>query len=109
MQRLSDDGSAVTQPMHGFDAEGEVRNLIESGTGEFDDVALRERCQPTVVDVNKVRRRLRQLVSVESGVKALDARPNGRVGGGFAGEVSGIEFGEGGVDVVEGETEDRLN
>ena len=30
-----------------------------------------------------------------------------RVGGRFAGEVSGVEFGEGGVDVVEVERDER--
>ncbi len=38
---------------------------------------------------------------VESGTGARNDRPCACVGGGSAGEVSGIEFFEGGVDVVE--------
>ncbi len=38
---------------------------------------------------------------VERGVGLRDDRPGVRVGGGFAGEVAGVEFFEGGVDVVE--------
>ena len=38
---------------------------------------------------------------VERGVGLRDDRPGVRVGGRFAGEVSGVELLEGGVDVVE--------
>ena len=41
------------------------------------------------------------------GVGPRDDRPCVRVGGGFAGEVSGVEFREGGVDVVEVEHDER--
>ncbi len=49
----------------------------------------------------------RQFASVERGVGTRDHRPRVRVGGRFAGEVSGIEFREGGVDVVDVEHDDR--
>ena len=42
-----------------------------------------------------------QLAPVQRGVGLRDDRPRVRVSGRFAGEVSGIEFLEGGVDVVE--------
>ena len=38
---------------------------------------------------------------VELGIGARNDRPRVRVRGRFAGEVPGVEFGEGGVDVVE--------
>ena len=44
---------------------------------------------------------------VERGVRPRDDRPRVRVGGRFAGEVPGVEFLEGGVDVVEVEHDDR--
>ena len=45
-----------------------------------------------------------QLVPVERGVGSRDDRPRVRVGGRFAGEVSGIELGDGGVEVVRART-----
>ena len=55
----------------------------------------------SVVDVDPIWRRRGQFVSVERGVGARDHRPRVRVGGRFAGEVSGVEFGDGGVEVLE--------
>ena len=72
-----------------------------------DQVAGRERYPSPVVDVDPVRRRRGQLVPVERGVGLGDDRPCVRVGGRFAGEVAGVEFGEGGVDVVEVEHDAR--
>ena len=46
-------------------------------------------------------------MTVERGVGLRDDRPRVRVGGRFAGEVSGIELLEGGVDVVEVEHDER--
>ena len=43
-------------------------------------------------------------MTVERGVVPRDDRPRVRVGGRFAGEVSGVEFGEGSVEVVERRT-----
>ena len=48
-----------------------------------------------------------EFVPVELGIGTRDDRPGVRVGGRFAGEVPGVEFGEGGVDVVEVEHDDR--
>ena len=44
---------------------------------------------------------------VERGVAAVMSRPRVRVGGRLAGEVAGVEFLEGGVDVVEVERDGR--
>ena len=46
-------------------------------------------------------------MSVERGVSPRNDRPGVRVGGSFAGEVSGVELLEGGVDVVEIERDER--
>ena len=53
-----------------------------------------------MVDVYPVRRRRGKFVAAEGGVVLRDDRPGLRVGGRFAGEISGVEFLEGGVDVV---------
>ena len=47
------------------------------------------------------------LVSVDRRVAARDHRPCARVSGRFAGEVSGVELRDGGVEVVEVEYDDR--
>ena len=65
-----------------------------------------ERYTRPVVDDDPVRR-AREFVPVERGVCPCDNRPCVRVGGRFAGEVPGIEFCEGGVDVVGVERDDR--
>jgi hypothetical protein len=66
-----------------------------------------EHCLPSVVDVDQVRRRCGEFVSVERGVGARDNRPGVRVDGRFAGEVAGVELGDGGVDVIGVENDDR--
>ena len=56
-----------------------------------------------------VRRRRGEFVPVERGVNSDDDRPGVRVGGRFAGEVAGIEFRDGGVEVVEVERDERCD
>ena len=58
-----------------------------------------------MVDGDVVRRG--EFVPVERGVIPRDNRPRVRVGGRFAGEVPGVEFREGGVEVVEVECDVR--
>ena len=53
-----------------------------------------------MVDVNRIWCRSGKFVPVERGVGPHDDRPCVRVGGRFAGEVSGVEFFEGGVEVI---------
>ena len=55
----------------------------------------------------QVWRRRWQFVPVERGVGLRDDRPRVRVGGRFAGEVPRVELGDGGVEVVEVERDDR--
>ena len=56
---------------------------------------------PPMVDVHPIRCRRGKLVPFDRGEGPRDDRPCARVRGRFAGEVTGVEFGEGGVDVVE--------
>ena len=70
-------------------------------------VAGRERSPAPVVDVHPVRRRRGEFVPVERGVGPADDRPRVRVRRRFAGEVSGVELLDGGVDVVEVEHDER--
>ena len=93
--------------MHSLDVDFDVLAEFQPGAEVCDQVTGRERCLPSVVDVDAVRRGRRQLVPVECGVAAGDDRPCVRVGGGFAGEVAGVEFRDGGVEVVEVERDDR--
>ena len=60
-----------------------------------------------MIGENRIRRRRRRFAPVEPGVDPCNHRPRVRVGGRFAGEVSGIELREGGVDVVDVEHDDR--
>ena len=65
------------------------------------------RYESAVVDGDPVRRGY--FVSVECVVKPRDNRPRVRVSGRFAGEVTGIEFLDGGVDVVGVERYERCD
>jgi hypothetical protein len=53
-----------------------------------------------MVDVDKVCSRREDFASIQRGTRLHYDRPRVRVGGGFAGEVAGVELLEGGVDVV---------
>ncbi len=57
-----------------------------------------------MVDGDVVRRG--EFVPVEGGAFPCDGRPRLRVSGGFAGEVTSVEFGEGVVEIVEVERHD---
>ena len=60
-----------------------------------------------MVDVHKVCSRREDFASVERGTRPHHDRPRVRIGGRFTGKVSGVELGEGGVDVVEVEGDAR--
>ena len=53
-----------------------------------------------MVDIDPVRCRRGEFAPIELGVDSRDDRPRLCVGGRFAGEEAGVEFLEGGVDVV---------
>ena len=62
---------------------------------------------PPVVDIDHIGRQEGQLVSVDCDVTPHNGRPHGRVRCRFAGEVSGIKLGDGGVEVVGVESDNR--
>ena len=107
MCRISDDCSAFGQPVHGLDIDLAVLVPIRHGVDICDQVADPHRKLTSAVDVDTVRRGQRHLVSVDRRVAARDHRPGARVSGRFAGEVSGVKFGEGAVEVAEVENDDR--
>ncbi len=94
--------------MHSLDVDAEVRSEIPDGADGFGaDRSDANVVARPVVDGDPVRRRRGEFVSVERGVGLRDDRPRVRVGCRFAGEVPGVEFLEGGVDVVEVEHDGR--
>ena len=60
-----------------------------------------KRCPATVVDAHPIWRSREELAPVETGITSCDDGPRARVGGRFAGDVAGVELGNGGVEVVE--------
>src|ERR1700727_3938238 len=105
MALMGDDRSKIVEPMHRLDVDAEVWREVPNGADGRGHVAGLERCTLPVIDGDPVRRR--NFVPVERGVATSDNRPCVRVGGRFACEVSGIELGEGGVDVVNVEPDAR--
>src|ERR1700733_6056468 len=81
----------------------EVEGLVEvpSGTDVFDAFAGRKRCPPAVVEAHGIRCRRGDFAPIVCNEYTGDYRPGARMGGRFAGEVAGIELGDGGVEVVE--------
>ena len=86
--------------MHGFNAVAVVSFEVPRGTDKRGQFTWCEGGHPSVVDVDPVRLRRRQLATVQRGVGSRDNRPGLCVRGGFAGAVARIEFLEGGVEVV---------
>src|ERR1700719_787492 len=87
----------------------EVEGLVEvpSGTDVFDAFAGRKRCPPAVVEAHRIRCRRGDFAPIVCNEYTGDYRPGVRVGGGLAGERAGVEFGDGGGEVVDVECDDR--
>ena len=107
MSHLGEDRAEVVQPMHGLDVDVEVCVEVPPGTDVCDHLRRARtlppgggRCSPQSGVVGC------DFVPVVRGVSTGDDRPCARVGGRFAGEVPGIEFRDGGVEVVEVEHDD---
>ena len=98
---MSDDGPVVGEAMHRRDVDRGVRCVFPCGLDKPDHVAGRESCCATVVYVHPVGCRRGDLASVEAGVGAHDCCPGLRIRGGLTCEVAGVEFGEGGIEVIE--------
>src|SRR5271156_66171 len=100
MRLNGDDRSDLAEPMHRPDVDlVGVRRVFPCRLDVRDHVAGGETCSATVVNVHPLWRRRAELTPVERGIRTGDGRPRLRVGGGFAGEVSGIELCDGGVEV----------
>ena len=104
---MGDDRSEVAQPMHSLDVDRCPAPSSSDARTYAIHVTGRERCAPTVVDTDPVGRRREEFVPVDCGVRLHDGRPGAPVGGRFAGDIAGVELGEGGVEVVEVERDVR--
>src|SRR5947209_680953 len=92
--------------MHRLDEAAQVLREVPGGE-QCRKVTGRE-CWPTpVVDGDPIWRRRRNLASVEGGDGLRDRRPCMRVWCRFAGEIAGVEFGDGGIYIVRFEHDDR--
>ena len=104
MCRMGDDRSEVAQPMHSLDRKllmsvvevhKRARKYAISSPGAKAVPLGGGRCSPSPAVVGGSSRRL------SAAVATRDDRPCARVGGRFAGEVAGVELGDGGVEIVE--------
>src|SRR5947209_4211210 len=94
--------------MHGRDIDIDVLvRFFQPGAEICLQFGGPERGLPSVVDVYPVRHSCGECVPVERGICTGDDRPRVRVGGRFAGKVSGIELGDGGAKIVQLEYDDR--
>ncbi len=107
MQLTSYDGSEVAELMHRFDVDSEVWREAPNIAYQCGKITRVGRYESPVVDGDPVRRGY--FLPVERGVKPRDNRPRVRVGASLACEVTGIEFLEGGVDVVGVERNERCD
>src|SRR6202000_78967 len=102
MQLTSDNGPQAGDSMYRLNVDAEIWGDVPKLADQCGLVTRVRRNEPPVIDGDPVRRGY--FVPVERVVEPRDDRPRPRVGGRFAGEVSGVEFREGGVDVVRIET-----
>ena len=100
LRHLDEDRSEAVQPMHCLD-EGTWVFLAPYVTEVCGQIAGGKGDSAPVIQVDPVRCCRWQLVPDERLISADDDRPCVRVGRRFAGEVVGIELGDGGVEVVE--------
>jgi hypothetical protein len=93
--------------MHRLDIVAEVRSEVPHLTDPRRQFNRLDRYDRPTIYADRILCLRRLLVPIERGVNPRDGRPCLRVGGRFAGKVAGIEFGEGAVDVVGVERDDR--
>ena len=101
MRCVGDDRSEIGQSVHGRDVDSGFRRDVPKGTDVRGQRIWLDCAEVAMVDTGPVRRRRREQSAVQRGVCLRDDRPRVGVDGGFTGEVSGVEFLEGGVDVIE--------
>src|ERR1700744_1155911 len=98
MQLTSDDGPQAGESMNRLNVDAEIWGDVPKLADQCGLVTRVRRNEPPMVDGDPVR--CGYFVPVEPGVEPRDHRPRVCVDGRFAGEVSGVEFREGGVDVL---------
>ena len=86
--------------MHCLDIDAEGRSDVPHRTKSCGQICPLDRYERSMIDVNRIRSRRGKFAPIESGMARCNHRPRVRVGRPFAGEVSGVEFRERGVDVV---------
>jgi hypothetical protein len=100
MPRPSANRAKFTQPMYSLDANRDVRSLLKHRTDICGEINRLDPLARSMIDVHRIRRARGDFVWIEPGDTPCDDRPRVRVGGSFAGDVSSIELGDGGVEVV---------
>ena len=103
---MGDDSTELAQPMHGLDIGPYVGREIPCGAHVCGQFTGRERSRSSVIDAHAVRCHL-ELSHVRRCVRPSYERPCSGVDCRFAGEVAGIEFRDGGVEVVGVEGDER--
>src|ERR1700756_5061031 len=87
--------------MDGLDVDADIRHEVPCGTDVRVQITRLDGYERAMIDVNRIRCRRGEFAPVERGLRPGNHGPRVRVGGRFAGEVAGVEFFEGGVDVFE--------
>ena len=100
MSGPSENRAEVVQPMRHLGVDVEVLAEVPSGTDVFETFTGRKRCPAAVVETHRIRCYRCDFPPIVRNENTRDYRPGARMSGRFAGEVSGVEFGEGCVEVV---------
>ncbi len=91
--------------MRCLDVDVEALVELPSGTDVFETFTGRKPCHPAVVDTHHIRCRRCDFTPIVRNENTRNYRPCARVGCCFAGEISGVEFRDGGVEVLEVEND----
>ncbi len=107
MRRIGANRSQIVQPVDNLGVGPDGLVDFPPGMDVCGHLAGRERNHPAMVNRHAVGRIRGQLLPADRGVGSRDHRPRVRVGCRFAGEISGIELGDGVVEVVQLEYDKR--
>src|ERR1700692_2531954 len=98
---MGDDRAEVRQSMNGLDVDAALRRVFfQRGTEVCHQVTRPDRCKLSMVDVYQVGGRSGEFTSIERCIDLRNDRPRVRLRCGLTGDVAGVEFGEGSVEVV---------
>ena len=109
MYHMGANRSEVVQAVHRLDVDLDVSREVERSTEIGVQLTWRKGSRPPVVDTYAVGRGRRQLVAAHRGEATGDGRPRVRVDGRFSSDVSGVELGDGDIEVVDVEHDNRRN